>query len=146
MSWDHALCNLSMLVIPSLCCVSRCVMVSLRVHCTHRDWSAILWDSAPASESCLSSSVKISVREFSVGLRYPVCSLQLGYRGVVWVQQDVRAGHAAPADPVPADLRQPHADRAAVPLPAPGETRHNQHLPAQDLQRVADQDRVDLSK
>lgn len=69
---------------------------------------------------------------------------QLGHRGVVRVQQDLRPGHAAPPGSVPPGVRQPKPDGAALPLPAPGEARDHQHLPAQDLQRVADPDRLDL--
>lgn len=62
------------------------------------------------------------------------------------MQQDLRPGHAAPPGPVPPGVRQPQPHGAAIPLPAPGEARDHQHLPAQDLQRVADPHRLDLGR
>lgn len=72
-----------------------------------------------------------------------VFSEQLGHWRVVRMQQNLRARHAAPPGPVPSDLRQPHAQRPHQPLPEPGAARDGQHLPAEDLQRVADPLRVD---
>lgn len=60
------------------------------------------------------------------------------------MQQNLRPGHAASPGSVPPGVRQPQSDGAALPLPAPREARDHQHLPAKDLQRVADPDRLDL--
>ena len=68
---------------------------------------------------------------------------QLGHWGVVRVQYDVRAGHAAPAGFVSADLRQPHPERSHEPLQTLRATGDHQQLPAEDLQRVAGPLRVE---
>lgn len=69
---------------------------------------------------------------------------KLGHRGMVGVQQDLRARYAAPAGSVSAGLRQPHPQRPHQSLPTPGATRNRLFLPAEDLQRVADPHRVDF--
>lgn len=107
------------------------------------------WKSTKASLSLSSSSifycqqyVKKSKRN-SENFHSTVFSEQLGHWRVVRMQQDLRARHAASPGPVPSDLRQPHTQRPHQPLPEPGAARDGQHLPAEDLQRVADSLRVD---